>query len=130
MKMLIDTQVFVWLMSDQSKLGVGTLKALQDTSNQVLISYFSFLEMAIKASIGKLHYNPSVLNDLPAMGIELCMPTTEMLQNYRVFNASNKDPFDNMIIAVACLEKCTLVTSDQKILAVKHPGLRLQDATK
>jgi PIN domain nuclease of toxin-antitoxin system len=94
------------------------------------MSYFSFFEMTIKASIGKLTYDASVLNDLPKMGIELVMPTEEALAAYTIFNADNRDPFDNVLIAVACSEQCIFVTSDPKILAVSTPGLVLLDATK
>jgi PIN domain nuclease of toxin-antitoxin system len=130
MKILIDTQVFIWLVSDQPRLGTKTLQAISDTSNQVCMSYFSFLEMTLKASNGKLDYDHSVLDDLPTMGIDLFMPSTDLLRGYRVFNPDNKDPFDNLLIATALAEKCTFATSDQKILAVTSKRLKLLDATK
>jgi PIN domain nuclease of toxin-antitoxin system len=103
---------------------------LQDTSNEVFISYFSFFEMAIKASIGKLDFDSSVIDDLPKMGIELITPSNAALQKYAIFNPDNKDPFDNILAAVAIIEKCTFVTSDPKILAISTRGLNLLDATK
>src|SRR5438270_12297726 len=118
MKLLIDTQAFIWLTNGDSQLGSNTLQALRDVSNQIYISYFSFFEMAIKASVGKLHYDSSILDDLPKMGIELVMPDEFLLRNYSIHNTDNKDPFDNVLITVARNEGCTLVTSDQKILTV------------
>ena len=103
--------------------------ALSDGNNRVYVSYFSFFEMTIKASIGKLSLNHSVISDLPQMGIEMVMPDVRALQGYTIFNPGNKDPFDNMLISVARIEKCTLVTSDAKILTVSVPGLKLLDAT-
>lgn len=130
MKLLIDTQAFIWLVNEDKKLGSNTLHALQDTSNQVYISYFSFFEMTIKASIGKLDFDSSILEDLPAMGVELIMPDNGILKEYKLFSADNKDPFDNVLIAVALSGKYTLVTSDPKILAVSLQGFNLLDATK
>jgi PIN domain nuclease of toxin-antitoxin system len=130
MRLLIDTQVFIWLINEDVRLSSKTLEALQDTSNEVFISYFSFFEMAIKASIGKLDFDSSVIDDLPKMGIELITPSNAALQKYAIFNPDNKDPFDNILAAVAIIEKCTFVTSDPKILAISTRGLNLLDATK
>jgi len=130
MKLLIDTQVFVWLTNEDKKLGAETLRTLQDVSNQLYISYFSFFELTIKASIGKLDYDNSILRDLPKMGIELIMPDTAVLSGYKIFNQDNKDPFDNILLATALSESCTFVTSDSKILSVTARGLRVVDATK
>ncbi len=130
MRLLIDTQIFIWLINNDERLGSKALQALRSTSNQLNFSYFSVFEMTIKASIGKLDYSPSVLDDLPKMGIDLLLPDTTTLQNYAIFNPNNKDPFDNALIAVAIHEKYSLVTSDPKILAVSAYDLSLIDATR
>ena len=129
MKLLIDTQVFIWLINEDKRLGNKSLKTVRDTSNQLNLSFFSVYEMTIKASIGKLHYDVSVLDELPNMGIELLLPDKTTLQNYTIFNKDNKDPFDNALITVAINENCQFVTSDPMILAVSSPNLKLLDAT-
>lgn len=130
MKLLLDTQVFIWLTNGDDKVGVKARHLLEDVSNQIYLSYFSCFEMTIKASIGKLDYDPSILDDLPKMGIELIMPSTTVLENYVVFNPHNKDPFDNMLIAVACEENTTFITSDQKVLSTSYSGFKVIEATK
>ncbi len=130
MKILIDTQVFVWLVTQDSSLGHNALELLSDTSNRVFLSYFSFFEMKIKESIGKMTVDTSVLDDLPAMGIELLNPSINSLKDYAIFNPDNKDPFDNMLISVALNEKCSLMTSDSRILATKANTLKLVNALK
>jgi PIN domain nuclease of toxin-antitoxin system len=130
MKLLLDTQVFIWLINQDKKLGTAASKTLNDPANEISISYFSFFEMTIKASIGKLEYNSEILEDLPKMGIELILPDVSLLKDYTIFDLGNKDPFDNALIAVARHEKTTFVTSDHKILASSVPGLKLLDATK
>ena len=129
MKILMDTQVFVWLVTQDSKLGQKALATLSDTSNRVFISYFSFFEVMIKASIGKLVLDLSIIDDLPEMGIELLEPDINVLKNYAIFNPDNKDPFDNILISTALNEKCSLMTSDNKILNTTHSGLKLLSAT-
>ena len=100
--------------------------ALAIRASSVRLQYFG---MTIKASIGKLSYDSSIVEDLPNMGIELIMPDTSALHDYKIFNADNKDPFDNILIATALSEKCVFITSDPKILSVTVSGLNLIDAT-
>jgi PIN domain nuclease of toxin-antitoxin system len=130
MKILIDTQVLVWLLDDRSNLGVKATQLLTDTSNQVYISYFSFYEIAIKTSIGKMTFEPSVIDDLPKMGIDLIMPSIEHLAKYKIFNPNNKDPFDNVLLTVASATKYVFMTSDEKILDVETKSLNIFNATK
>lgn len=130
MNILIDTQVFVWLIEEDNRLGKEALLLLSDTSNDVSISYFSFFEMTIKASIGKLIYDRSIIDLLPEMGIEIVGANEDALQGYSILNPDNKDPFDNIIMSVARSENITLMTSDPKILSVNATRLKLIDATK
>jgi PIN domain nuclease of toxin-antitoxin system len=125
MKILIDTQVFIWLINEDPKLSKQALQIINDSSNQLSISYFSFFEMTIKASIGKLKYDSSVIEDLPEMGIELIMPDVNALRDYKIFDSANKDPFDNFLLATAKNEKHAFMTSDEKILKMKLSGIKL-----
>jgi len=130
MKILIDTQVFVWLVGQDPRLGQDALEMLSDTSNRVFISYFSFFEMKIKESIGKMTIDIAVVDDLPTMGIELLDSDINALRSYSIFNPDNKDPFDNILISIALSERCSLMTSDSKILATKLNDLKLINALK
>lgn len=130
MDVLIDTQVLVWLVTDDPKLGELAKQVLVDTRNAVSISYFSFFEMTIKASVGKLSWDTSLINDLPSMGIELIMPDTKALQGYAILGPTNRDPFDNMIMSVARSRNFVLMTSDPKILSISSSGFSTIDACK
>jgi PIN domain nuclease of toxin-antitoxin system len=125
MKLLIDTQVFIWLINDDPRLGKKSLHILSDPDNQLNLSYFSIFEMTIKASIGKLDYDPTILDDLPKMGIALILPDEQSLKNYTILSPDNKDPFDNALIAVARNGHYSFITSDPKILALSVVGLEL-----
>jgi len=98
--------------------------------NQVYISFLSFFEIVIKASLGKLIFDISVMNDLEKMGIELIPGDQQSLKAYQVFNQENKDPFDNFLIATAKSHKLKLLSSDHKVLATKLTGLEVFDATQ
>ena len=130
MKILLDTQVFIWIVEADHHLGKDAKRILKDLSNDLYISYFSFYEMSIKASIGKLSYDTSILDDLSDMGIELILPDTSELKSYKVFNPDNKDPFDNMLMNIAIRDNLCLMTSDKKILDTQVDGFKHLDATK
>lgn len=129
MKILLDTQAFIWLINQDARLGSATRNLLLNRQHQVHLSYFSIFEMTIKASLGKLDYNPSLIEDLPDMGIDLLLPDAQSLKQYTIFNPHNKDPFDNALISLSLQHKLTLVTSDTKILTVSHPSLKLHNAS-
>jgi len=129
MKILIDTQVFVWLVTQDFNLGQKAVAMLSDTSNRVFISYFSFFEITIKTSIGKMTLDNSIIEDLPEMSIELLDPDIDALKGYTIFNPENKDPFDNILISIARNEKCLFMTSDHRILSTILDGFKLLDAT-
>lgn len=116
----------MWLLNEDKDLGPIALEQLSDRENRILVSYFSLFEIVIKAGIGKMTYDDSVLDDLSAMDIELVSPSREHLRQYRVFNPANKDLFDNILLAVALSEECELVTGDDKILTTTIEGLKLE----
>jgi PIN domain nuclease of toxin-antitoxin system len=130
MRILLDTQVFIWLINNDSRLGSKSKEIVSSTKNQVYISFLSFFEIAIKASLGKLVFNITIMNDLEKIGVELIPGGQQSLQTYRVFNKNNKDPFDNFLIATAKSHKLILLSSDHKVLATKLSGLEVFDATK
>ncbi|MCB9801929.1 MAG: type II toxin-antitoxin system VapC family toxin [Pseudomonadales bacterium] len=129
MKILLDTQVFIWLVNDDPRLGAQAKKVVVSTQNQVYISFLSLFEMAIKAAIGKLSFDPSIMNDLESMGIELVPGDSASLSQYQVFNEENKDPFDNFLVAVAKTRDYVFLTSDRSILSADASGVSIMDAT-
>jgi PIN domain nuclease of toxin-antitoxin system len=129
MKILLDTQVFIWLVNSDPRLGAQGKKLAHSTAHELYISYLSFFEMTIKASLGKLQFDPALINDVSKMGVELLAGDQKSLEHYRVFDESNKDPFDNFLIATAKANELTLMTSDKRILEVAVDGLHLIDAT-
>lgn len=54
MRLLLDTHVFLWWMSDDAKLPLKIRKLIQDPSNRIFVSAASAWEIIIKKSIGKL----------------------------------------------------------------------------
>jgi len=129
MRLLIDTHVLVWLLQGSKSLGPNTRITLSDNSSYVAISYFSLLEMKLKALRGKLNYD-GVESALIKLNIDVIYPDIDVLDQLIIYNPSNKDPFDNLLITTALQNKLTLITDDQFILGTKVPRLTLMSASK
>ena len=54
MRLLLDTQVFLWFLENERKIPETARAAIQDTGNAVFVSAAALWEIAIKASIGRL----------------------------------------------------------------------------
>jgi PIN domain nuclease of toxin-antitoxin system len=54
MRLLLDTNAFIWFDSNPGKLSATALAALQDPANSVWFSVVSVWEIVIKAQLGKL----------------------------------------------------------------------------
>ena len=54
MKLLLDTHVFLWHISADSKLPARFLEEIRNPENQVYLSVISLWEIIVKNQIGKL----------------------------------------------------------------------------
>ena len=116
MKILLDTNSFLWFISGSERLSINARDRIADLDNQLFLSSASLWEIAIKVSIGKLEllqpYNqliPQQLeeNDINILPIELSHLTTVVgLPFY------HRDPFDRLIIAQALTEDLPVVSPD------------------
>ena len=115
MRYLLDTNIFLWWLHDDKRLGKEMRKILADRSNLIFVSAVSFWEIIIKRSVGKLPLKPSLesiykKNEFGILGIEMKhVFEVEKLPNL------HKDPFDRMLIAQAKAEGCGLLTTDTKV---------------
>lgn len=57
MRLLIDTQIFIWSVLDSYKLGLNARQIMLG-AGEVFVSAASIWEIAIKAKIGKLEGDP------------------------------------------------------------------------
>ena len=60
MRLLIDTQIFIWAVLDSENLNVQARRIITDAT-EVFVSSVSIWEIAIKAKLGKLAGDPNEL---------------------------------------------------------------------
>jgi PIN domain nuclease of toxin-antitoxin system len=117
MKLLIDTQCFLWWFAEPDRLKERTIAQIADENNQLWFSVASVWEMGIKSGLGKLplpepidRYLASCLPELNAQTLEI--RTHHALQAAKL-PLHHRDPFDRMLIAQAQVEGMTIVSSDR-----------------
>lgn len=116
MKLLLDTHVFIWWVSDAQRLSPVVLSAFCDPANELLISIVSVWELQIKVQLGKLTLGQSLADTMdrqlqePYFGLlNLNLQHLWMLEQ---LSPHHGDPFDRLLAAQATVEGMTLVTKD------------------
>jgi PIN domain nuclease of toxin-antitoxin system len=116
MKLLLDTHVFLWLMSEPSKLSPNALAACQDSGNQLTLSVASIWEIQIKQQLGKLKLDV-VLGELieeqqATNGLQILSVELPHILALNELPLHHNDPFDRLLIAQARTEHAHLISAD------------------
>ncbi|WP_088286245.1 type II toxin-antitoxin system VapC family toxin [Kineosporia sp. A_224] len=115
MRLLLDTHVVLWWLTDDETLADET-KDLIDTETEVFISAASVWEIAIKQASGKLTVPTDLLQVIDRSGlVELPVRSRHAVEAGGL-PAVHRDPFDRMLVAQARCEGLTLLTRDPLVL--------------
>ncbi len=116
MRLLLDTHIFLWCLSDAPQLKPAT-RRLIESAQEVHVSAASIWEIAIKVRLGKLDADPAEVADaIEATGfIELPVRAAHTIGVARL-PAYHADPFDRLLVAQAMAEPLHLLTADASLL--------------
>lgn len=130
MVILLDTNAFIWWVSDDKRLGTKSRRLIAQPSNKVYVSNLSIFECSIKVKLGKLKIEFADVDKEISEGrlLELRFDTLAAKQFVNQKNMPQADPFDFAITAQAISKHMTLVTSDDNILNSGFEGLQVIDA--
>ena len=113
MRCLLDTQVMLWWLLDDPRLGAKSRELL--ASRPCLVSVASIWEVAIKHRIGKLEVSPIVFRDQSiAAGADLLPVLDSHVIETAQLPLLHQDPFDRLLIAQARVEGLMAVSSDKQ----------------
>ena len=116
MRLLLDTHILLWWLSDNTALPAAAKVAIADASSEIFVSAATAWEIAIKRSLGKLEFPVAQLSEmLAAEGFERLGITVDHAVVAGGLPPHHNDPFDRMLIAQAQHEGLTLVTVDAMI---------------
>ena len=127
MKILLDTQIALWWVSEHENLSPKVKAILLDDENALFLSIVSIWEIAIKSSIGKL---PNFTNGVSAfmanvenMPIELLPITPTHAEAVERLPFIHRDHFDRMLVATAIIEGLIILSTDEDIRKYNVPSI-------
>ena len=116
MNIIIDTHIFLWALSDSSKLIDSKRSVLEDLSNTIYVSAVSIAELMIKAFLKKLQIDFDPVAIAKESGFALLDFNGEAALLLKDMPFHHKDPFDRMLIAQSISNNYPIMTEDPKIL--------------
>lgn len=114
MKIIIDTHIFLWALTEPEKLHLKYIQALETRANTVYVSSVSIAELMIKSSIGKIEIDFDPIEIAKRSGFELLNFSPEDALALKELPFHHKDPFDRMLISQAMNRNFSLISDDGK----------------
>lgn len=115
MRVLLDTQVWLWMLASPERLSKKSRALVVSVENELILSAVSAWEIAIKYGLGRLQ-----LPEPPADYISRLMTRTGVtpltIQHRHALHVAtlpdhHRDPFDRLLIAQALLEELPVLSS-------------------
>jgi len=116
MRILVDTQAFIWFVEDDKQLPEKVKIELEDIDNSIVISIASLWEMAIKMTLGKLQLGCNIeemIDKVYQNGFEILPILPDHIIKLSKLDYFHRDPFDRIIISQGLSENMVIVSSDK-----------------
>ena len=112
MRLLLDTHVFLWAVSDSKKLKTAARQHML-AADAIYVSAASIWEIAIKSRLGKIEGDPERLAQAIAQSgfIELPVSSAHAARVSKL-PIHHHDPFDRLLLAQSLTEPLILLTAD------------------
>ncbi|MXY24362.1 MAG: type II toxin-antitoxin system VapC family toxin [Acidobacteria bacterium] len=114
-RLLLDTHVLLWSLTEPRKLRRETREALEDEHNDVFVSAVSGWEIAVKRALGKLRAPDDLEAGVRQQGFLPLHLTFLHAEQAGALPPHHGDPFDRMLVAQAQVEGLAIVTRDARI---------------
>ena len=118
MRILLDTHVLLWALSEPDMLGGEARAAVTDSSNEVLFSPASIWEIAIKFRLGRADFAVAPA-EIAQAAIDTGFNELAIRWNAAAVVAElpllHRDPFDRLLVAQAITEPAILYTADRQL---------------
>jgi PIN domain nuclease of toxin-antitoxin system len=122
-RLLLDTHIWLWSLSDPAKLGKRVRTALTGAGNELWLSPISVWELLVLAERGRIKLDEEprrwvteAINRTPA---EEAVLTFEIAIRSREIMGAHADPADRFLVATALVYDLTLATADDALIDAK-----------
>lgn len=114
--LLLDSHVLLWWLGNQ-KLTPEAQTAIDHPETTAFASAASAWELEMKAGLGRLDMPEDLGLALAEEGFSVLPITLPHTTAVRDLPWLHRDPFDRMLVAQAQVERLTLVTRDEQLMA-------------
>jgi PIN domain nuclease of toxin-antitoxin system len=128
MRILLDTHVFLWAITDDPRLGILSRDLISSKAGVVMLSHVSLWEIAIKHTLARADMPLSAAQAIAwaeDSGFQLLPLALKHILTLEQVPLHHRDPFDRLLLAQAISEPSTLLSADA---AFKAYGAMLHDA--
>jgi len=126
-KLLLDTHIWIWMLSDTAKLAPKVANALQNQENELWLSPISIWElfMLVEKRREALEMDTAewIAQAASTAPVKEAPLTAEVALAAGQLRLPHRDPADMFLAATAKVFDLTLVTSDAHLLATKGISL-------
>jgi PIN domain nuclease of toxin-antitoxin system len=128
MRLLLDTNIFLRMMTNENLLSLAAKTAIADRQNEVFVSAVCAWEIAIKVAIGKITL-ADPLEFFMIEGMRKAKATELPIRTAHTIRVASlplhhNDPFDRLLLAQAQYESLTIVTADRQFEPYGLPVIR------
>ncbi len=118
MRLLLDTHVWLWAGTPNSRLPAQVRSVLEDPSNELWLSAISIWELVLLHESGRFGENdPAWLARMLQGGDFFEAPLTfAVAREVGALGWAHKDPADRFLVATARVLGLVLVTADERII--------------
>ncbi|HYR97726.1 MAG TPA: type II toxin-antitoxin system VapC family toxin [Gemmatimonadales bacterium] len=119
MRVLLDTQAWLWMLAAPERLAPATRKLLTRSDNELLLSAASAWEIGIKHGLGKLRLPDAPERAVPELMARTGVVPLPVLHRHALRVATlppkHRDPFDRLLVAQAQIEDLPILTPDRSL---------------
>ncbi|HYK87475.1 MAG TPA: type II toxin-antitoxin system VapC family toxin [Acidobacteriota bacterium] len=124
MRLLLDTHIWIWSLTDPGRLSRRVSKSLHDPENEIWLSPISVWETLVLVRKGRL-----ILEGKPEAWIREALSKASLKEatlNHEVaivsstLRLAHQDPADRLLAATAIVYDLILVTADERLLGARQ----------
>jgi PIN domain nuclease of toxin-antitoxin system len=121
-KLLLDTHIWIWTVLQPTRLSRRVSRAIDNAENQLWLSPISVWEVVMLTQKGRLRLNEDVASwtrrTIEQLELHEAPLTSEGALETSTLGLLHADPADRLIAATAKYLDLTLVTADERLMAV------------
>ena len=127
MRLLLDTHIALWAITDSPALPKSARRLIEDPSNTLIVSVVSLWEIGIKHRLGRRNAGTMPLSAEQARdrfdraAYEIIPMTTAHTLEFERVPVIHADPFDRMLLAQARAERFAFLTHDATLARYGEP---------